>query len=37
MKIAVQNKLKSIAFPAISTGFYGFPYKDAGKIALETM
>ena len=28
--------LKSIAFPAISTGAYGFPIEQAAKIAVET-
>ena len=28
--------LQSIAFPAISTGAYGFPIEQAAKIAVET-
>ncbi len=35
--IAEENKFKSIAFPAISTGVYGFPFERASKIALETV
>jgi O-acetyl-ADP-ribose deacetylase (regulator of RNase III) len=29
--------LKSLAFPNISTGIYGFPKKEAAKIAIETV
>ena len=29
--------IRRIAFPAISTGAYGFPKRDAARIALETM
>ena len=33
--LAVENKIKTIAFPAISTGVYGFPLERAIKIALK--
>lgn len=33
---AKARSLKSIAFPAISTGAYGFPINDAARIAVET-
>ena len=33
--IAIKNDLKSIAFPAISTGVYGYPLEEAAVIALE--
>jgi len=36
LKLAVENNVKSIAFPAISCGVYGYPIKDAGKIAVDT-
>jgi O-acetyl-ADP-ribose deacetylase (regulator of RNase III) len=36
LKLAVENKIKSIAFPAISTGGYGFPVERATKIAIKT-
>ena len=34
LKLAVENKLNTIAFPAISTGVYHFPLDRATKIAL---
>ncbi|MGF1610561.1 MAG: O-acetyl-ADP-ribose deacetylase [Kiloniellales bacterium] len=37
LKIARQEGLKSIAFPAISTGVYGFPLERATRIAVETV
>lgn len=36
LKIANEKKFKSVAFPAISTGIYGFPVGRAGEIMLET-
>jgi O-acetyl-ADP-ribose deacetylase (regulator of RNase III) len=36
LEIADQHHLKSIAFPAISTGIYGYPIKAATRIAVET-
>ena len=35
LKLLIQNNLLSIAFPAISTGLYGFPKELAVKIALN--
>jgi len=35
--LAEENKLKTIAFPNISTGIYGYPKDKAAKIALETV
>jgi O-acetyl-ADP-ribose deacetylase (regulator of RNase III) len=37
LKLASAKKLKSIAFPAISTGVYGYPVNEAAHIALETV
>lgn len=34
LKLAVNNNIKTIAFPAISTGVYRFPLELATKIAL---
>jgi len=36
LKLASARKIKSIAFPAISTGVYGYPKHEAANIALET-
>jgi O-acetyl-ADP-ribose deacetylase (regulator of RNase III) len=35
--IALQNDVKSIAFPAISTGVYGYPKEAAARIAVAAM
>ncbi len=35
LKLAVSKGLKSIAFPSISTGAYGYPIKEASKVALS--
>ena len=37
LKLAVENNLKTIAIPAISTGAYGYPLEDATKIELEVV
>jgi O-acetyl-ADP-ribose deacetylase len=34
--LACTNNLKSIAFPAISCGVYGYPMQQAARIALNT-
>ena len=36
LKRASEKGLQSIAFPAISTGAYGFPMQEAARIALQT-
>ena len=35
LKLASAKGLKSIAFPAISTGVYGYPLEEAARIALQ--
>src|SRR4051812_45421026 len=35
LKLAIENNVKTIAFPAISTGAYGFPLKRATEIAVH--
>ena len=35
LEVAVQNGLKTIAFPAISTGVYGYPFEEATEVALR--
>ncbi len=37
LKLASENNIKSIAFPGISTGVYGYPKKEASKIAIESV
>jgi O-acetyl-ADP-ribose deacetylase (regulator of RNase III) len=36
LELAVKNNITSIAFPAISCGAYGYPVKEACKIAMDT-
>ncbi|MEE2901886.1 MAG: O-acetyl-ADP-ribose deacetylase [Myxococcota bacterium] len=37
LAVAAELKLKSIAFPAISAGVYGYPMAAAAEIAVETV
>jgi O-acetyl-ADP-ribose deacetylase len=37
LKLAVANQIKTIAFPAISCGIYGYPIDQAAIIALSTV
>lgn len=37
LKIATDNHIKTIAFPNISTGVYGFPKDKAAQIAIKTV
>jgi len=37
LEVASSNKLKSIAFPSISTGAYGYPLEEAAPLALKTV
>jgi O-acetyl-ADP-ribose deacetylase (regulator of RNase III) len=36
LQLAVENGIKTIAFPAISCGAYGYPIPEAAEIALKT-
>jgi O-acetyl-ADP-ribose deacetylase (regulator of RNase III) len=36
LQLAVENEIKTIAFPAISCGAYGYPIPDAAQVALKT-
>ena len=37
LELAAKNEIKSIAFPNISTGVYGYPKEDAANIAITTV
>jgi O-acetyl-ADP-ribose deacetylase (regulator of RNase III) len=37
LKLAVENGVKTIAFPNISTGVYSFPKDKAARIAVDTV
>lgn len=37
LKLGEEYDLKSIAFPAISTGIYGYPKDEAAEIAVDTI
>lgn len=37
LQLAVENELETIAFPAISTGAYGYPKDEAAKIVSKTV
>jgi O-acetyl-ADP-ribose deacetylase (regulator of RNase III) len=35
--LAVDKGCRSVVFPAIATGFYGYPMLEAVQIAIETL
>ena len=37
LKLAREKGLKTVAFPLISAGVYGYPQREAIKVAIETM
>ena len=37
MKLAADHELRSVAFPAISTGAYAFPLEPAARIAIDAV
>lgn len=37
LEVAVENAVRSIAFPAISCGVYGYPHREAAAVAMKTV
>jgi O-acetyl-ADP-ribose deacetylase (regulator of RNase III) len=37
LRLATGHKLKSISFPSISTGVYGYPVAEAARVALDAV
>uniref|UniRef100_H9GJ01 Mono-ADP ribosylhydrolase 1 n=1 Tax=Anolis carolinensis TaxID=28377 RepID=H9GJ01_ANOCA len=37
LKLAVENKLRTVAFPCISTGVFGYPNDAAAEVVLNTL
>jgi len=37
LKLAVKHNIKTIAFPSISTGAFGYPIEEASEIAVKTI
>jgi len=37
LALAKKNQLRTIAFPCISTGIYGYPQRPAAKVALSAV
>ena len=37
LEVAAENNLRTLAFPSISTGIFGYPVNEAAVIALETV
>lgn len=37
LRLAEENRLRSVAFPAISTGAFGYPMREATEVALRTI
>lgn len=36
LQLAVKNRIRTISFPAISCGAYGYPIREAARIAFDT-
>ena len=37
LRLAVENEIKTISFPSISTGAYGYPLDQAASVALKAV
>ena len=37
LEVAEKNNIKTISFPALSTGIFGYPVRDAAEVAFKTI
>jgi O-acetyl-ADP-ribose deacetylase (regulator of RNase III) len=37
LKVAAENNIKSVSFPSVSTGAYGYPVAQAAKVAVDAV
>ena len=37
LKLAMKHNIRTIAFPSISTGAFGYPIKDAARVAIKAV
>ncbi len=37
LRLAVENGIRTLAFPSISTGVYGYPFDEASRVALAAV
>ena len=37
LKVAAESNLKSVSFPAKSTGVYGYPVTEAARVVVKTV
>ena len=37
LQVAAQNDIRTVAFPSISTGAYGYPIREAARVALRAV
>ena len=37
LELAIKHKIKTIAFPSISTGYFGYPIAEAAPVAIRTV
>lgn len=37
LRLAAESGMRSVAFPCVSTGVYGYPHEEAARIALNTV
>ena len=37
LMLAAERKLRTVAFPSISTGVYGYPIEEAAQVAVDTV